>query len=333
MRSGLRYIQYAPPLKAVLTRAFIFTIFVSAVWSLLAVVAARDLHQGALGYGILNGSMGLGAVIGATSLPHIRRKFSADVIVQHRDRGLYRDSARAGVRPLSPGHQSRAAGGRFCLDEHHVDAQSRGAGLGAPLGAGPRLGHLPDGLFRRHGARQCHLGAHCRTSLHAHLARRGGRGLADHFAFQSSPVCGCCGEQPDLLSLRSTYVVPQLAMEPEMSDGPVRILIDCNRIDEQDYKNSSSAIHELRDVRLRDGAMRWGIFQDASDPRRLNETFIMESWIDYLRQLERFTASDRTRSATVWSVLPSRRRAAARHPHDLRQRADECNNAQSRQSS
>src|SRR5271170_3485902 len=65
MRSGLRYIQYAPPLRAALARAFIFTMFVSAVWSLLAVVAARDLHQGALGYGILNGSMGLGAVIGA----------------------------------------------------------------------------------------------------------------------------------------------------------------------------------------------------------------------------------------------------------------------------
>ena len=54
------------------------------------------------------------------------------------------------------------------------------------------------------------------------------------------------------------------------------------------------AIHELRDVRLRDGAMRWGIFQDADDPRHLNETFLMESWIDYLRQRERFTASDRT---------------------------------------
>ena len=81
MRAGLRYVQYAPPLKAALARAFIFTIFVSAVWALLAVVAARDLHQGALGYGILNGSMGLGAVVGATSLPHVRRRFSADVII------------------------------------------------------------------------------------------------------------------------------------------------------------------------------------------------------------------------------------------------------------
>jgi len=81
MRAGIRYIQYSPPLKAALARALIFTSFVSAVWALLAVVAARDLHQGALGYGILNGSMGLGAVVGATSLPRVRRKLSADSII------------------------------------------------------------------------------------------------------------------------------------------------------------------------------------------------------------------------------------------------------------
>jgi len=45
---------------------------------------------------------------------------------------------------------------------------------------------------------------------------------------------------------------------------------------------------------MRDGAVRWGIFQDANDPQHLNETFVMESWIDYLRQRERFTTSDRT---------------------------------------
>jgi Transmembrane secretion effector len=102
-----------------------------------------------------------------------------------------------------------------------------------------------------------------------------------------------CGEQPDLSPMRTDFVVPHLALEPEMHAGPVRILIDYY-IDLEDYNDFVHAAHQLRDVRLRDGAMRWGIFQDANDPRRLNETFIMESWIDYLRQRERFTASDRT---------------------------------------
>ena len=100
------------------------------------------------------------------------------------------------------------------------------------------------------------------------------------------------GEQPDLNPFRSAFAVPQLAIEPVMSDGPVRILIDyC--VEEDDYNGFVHAIHELKDVRLRDGAMLWGIFQEANDPRHLNETFIMEFWIDYLRQRERFTGSDR----------------------------------------
>lgn len=72
IRSGLRYVRYSPNLQSSLLRAFLFTFFVSAIWSLLAVVAQRDLHQGALGYGILNGSLGFGAVIAATQMSRVR---------------------------------------------------------------------------------------------------------------------------------------------------------------------------------------------------------------------------------------------------------------------
>jgi hypothetical protein len=109
------------------------------------------------------------------------------------------------------------------------------------------------------------------------------------------------GQLPDLSPLRSRFLPPQVAIEPEMTDGPVRILIDY-LVDPEDYNAFVHAVHELKDVRLRDGAIRWGIFQDANDPRRLNETFVMESWIDYLRQRERFTASDRTISDRVVSL-------------------------------
>ncbi|HEY5083392.1 MAG TPA: MFS transporter, partial [Rhizomicrobium sp.] len=81
VRAGIRYLRYAPMLQAAFMRTLFFTIFVSAVWALLALVARNDLHQGAMGYGILNGSMGAGAVIGATLLPRVRRKLSADAII------------------------------------------------------------------------------------------------------------------------------------------------------------------------------------------------------------------------------------------------------------
>src|ERR1019366_9513730 len=74
LRAGVRYIQHAPPLQATFVRVFTFTLFASAVWALLAVVAQQDLHQGAMGYGLLNGCLGVGAVTGAVLLPKVRRQ-------------------------------------------------------------------------------------------------------------------------------------------------------------------------------------------------------------------------------------------------------------------
>jgi MFS family permease len=81
IRGGLRYVRYAPSLQASLLRAFTFTFFFSAIWALLAVVASKDMHQGPLGYGILNGSLGLGAVVAAFTLPRVRQRLSTDRII------------------------------------------------------------------------------------------------------------------------------------------------------------------------------------------------------------------------------------------------------------
>jgi hypothetical protein len=64
-------------------------------------------------------------------------------------------------------------------------------------------------------------------------------------------------------------------------------------IRESDYDKFTRAIHRMRDVRMRDGAIRWGVYQDTADPTRMVETFVVESWVEYLRQRERLTTSDR----------------------------------------
>ena len=70
----------------------------------------------------------------------------------------------------------------------------------------------------------------------------------------------------------------------------------------ENYAEFTSRIHRLRGVRLRDGALRWGIYRDAGKPEHLNETFIMESWIEYLRSRERMTASDEQVRQAVWEL-------------------------------
>jgi hypothetical protein len=104
------------------------------------------------------------------------------------------------------------------------------------------------------------------------------------------------GPLPDFTPHRYSRPAPELvgvdSSEPDPNEGPVRISIEyCIPI--ENYAAFTQAIHELRGVRLRDGAVRWGIFRETGDPTHLNETFLMESWLDYLRSRERTTAADR----------------------------------------
>ena len=106
--------------------------------------------------------------------------------------------------------------------------------------------------------------------------------------------------QPDFSPHQYSLLIPKLPSEPEDSAGPVRVSIDYY-IDPRDYAAFAKAVHQLSDVRLRDGAIRWAVYQDAADPSHINETFVTESWLEYLRQRERFTAQDLQIRDRVWS--------------------------------
>ncbi len=55
----------------------------------------------------------------------------------------------------------------------------------------------------------------------------------------------------------------------------------------------AAAMQDLGRIRLRDGAIRWGIFQDAAALNRHVESFLVENWAEHLRQHERITVADR----------------------------------------
>ena len=325
MRAGLRYIQYDPPLKAALARVFLFTIFVSAVWALLAVVAAHALHQGALGYGILNGSMGLGAVIGATSLPRVRRKFSADRIIFIAT-GVFIGT----LLVLAFVHYALVIIPVLLLAGFAWTSTMSTLNLAVQVSAPNWVQARVLGIYQMVFSGGMAIGSIIRGLIAEHISTPVSLAVAAGGLLITLPLSGRMhvlrGELPDLSLFGSNLLIP-LALEPEMSDGPVRILIDYI-VDPEDYNAFVQAIHELKDVRLRDGAIRWGIFQDADNIRHLNETFVMESWIDYLRQRERFTASDRALRDRVFSLHRGNEPPRITHTIYAKQRADESSQKQ-----
>jgi MFS family permease len=297
IRSGLRYVRYAPDLQASLVRAFVFTFFVSAIWSLLAVVARRDLKEGPLGYGILNGSLGLGAVIAATLLHRVRALFSADQILGTAT--LYNVAVlliMAYVRSpsliivaliLSGAAWTSTMSTINVSVQLAVPAWVQARALGTYLmtfQGGMALGSILWGAIAERTSTPIALtGAACGLFLTFPFVRR--------FRILQGPM-------PDHTPFQPRRPAPQLALDTEPTDGPVRISIEY-RIPVENYEEFTHAIHQLRGVRLRDGAMRWGIYRDAIDPEHLEETFIMESWLDYLRSRERITAADELIRAQV----------------------------------
>ena len=53
------------------------------------------------------------------------------------------------------------------------------------------------------------------------------------------------------------------------------------------------AIGDLEPIRHRDGAVSWAVYEDPAHKGRYVETFVVESWLEHLRQHERITVGDR----------------------------------------
>ncbi len=300
VRSGLRYLRFSPTLQGSLVRAFGFTFFVSAVWSLLAVIAKRDLHQGAIGYGILNGSLGLGAVAAAAVLARIRKLVEATKLLTLTSLyyvfalislALVHRPAFVIVTLLGAGFAWTSSMSTLNVSVQlsapsWVAARALGVYLMTFQG-GMALGSVVWGAVAQ------------RTSVSTALLWAAGLMAASLPFLLRIPILK--GTLPDLTPYKWKRPVPTFAAAPDPEDGPVRISIDY-KVLPGDLRAFTEAIYAMKGVRLRDGAIRWAIYRDASDPEHLNETFIMESWLEYLRSRERTTAADQACRERVWAL-------------------------------
>ena len=80
LRAGVRSVASAGLIRRILLRSALFAAPASALWALLPLTATR-LGLTSSGYGLLLGSLGLGAVIGIFVLPSARSRFSDNQVI------------------------------------------------------------------------------------------------------------------------------------------------------------------------------------------------------------------------------------------------------------
>jgi MFS family permease len=288
--TGLRFARHAPPLRAVLARTAAFIIAASALWALLPVVANQQLGLGATGYGVLLGSIGIGAVGGATIMPRLRERLSVDHLVvvltvvfaggmfflAYSDNLLVVNGALVAVGVAWLIVTSSLNVAAQTIAPNWVVARVLGVYLlvfqGGLAGGSAAWGIVAD----RIGARGALLAATATLLL----------GLVGALRWRLRT-----GETLDLRPSQH-WPEPELALELAANDGPVLVTIEY-RVAAPQQAAFCRAMADVQLLRLRDGATRWDLFQDASTPERFLETFVSPSWAEHLRQHERVTIADR----------------------------------------
>ena len=294
LRAGVRYARYNRALRATLVRAIGFFLFASAYWALLPLVARNQLRGGPGLYGTLLAAIGAGAVGGAFLLPRVRGGPDGVVMLGEAGTaaalvlfGLAREGWVAVLACLLAGVSWIGV-----LATLNVSAQTvlpdwvRGRGLAAYVTVffgTMTLGSALWGLVAEHlGLAPAHYIAGAGALLALWLTRR--------WQLQSGPAAD--------LTPSMHWPEPVLAAGVNDDAGPVLVTVEYH-VPAEHREAFLSAMGPLAHERRRDGGYDWNLFQDSAHPERMIETWLVDSWLEHMRQHRRVTRADQASEERV----------------------------------
>lgn len=290
IRAGLRYARSSAPLRATLVRSAGFFLFGSALWALLPLLARGPLSGGPGLYGVLLTGVGLGAVTGAFLLPRLKQRLGADLMVALGTAVLALAMAALALLPVIavalPACFLAGLAWISVLSSLNVSAQMalpawvRSRGLAVNLAV--FFGSMASGSILW-GWLAGRLGLDL-TLLIAAVGAVSGIAATWRWKLLGSATVD--------LTPSAHWPIPVLAEPVADEGGPILVTVEYE-IDPVDHAAFTAAITLLAAERRRDGAFFWQVFADAENPRRRVEVFMLESWLDHLRQHERVTETDR----------------------------------------
>jgi MFS family permease len=292
MRTGLRYVRHAPALRAVFLRAASFTIFGAAIVALLPLIVRFELNRGPTAYGVLLGFFGGGSVFGAIFLQSIRRRMRVNLLIDLSTLlfafTLFIIGISRNFTILSAAMFVSGLTWLLLFSTYNASTQAvvplwvRGRALSFYLlifFGGLSGGSVLWGVVAEATS----------VSLSLIIAALGTiLGLLATRSFSMLKT-----EEMELEPAMDWPTPTLVGSEPEAEQGAVMVTIEYS-IDPARRSGFISAMRKVRQIRRRDGAMRWGLGRDTTDPGRFVEFYVVESWIDHLRQHERLTVADRS---------------------------------------
>jgi MFS family permease len=300
--AALRYVNHSPEILTVLMRTGVVMFFSSALFALLPSVA-KSVNQTAIGYGLLLGCFGAGAIVGALIMQPARARCSIEVIVSTgilifglvilATSGLHRLSTLAPVMLFG--------GAAWVLFISLINALIQNL---APDWVRARVLAIFILVYQGCFA----LG----TAAWGAVAQRSGVRVALVYAgigTIATTALALFAKLPDStadLSPWNHWRMPVVVKEvaPELEQGPVLVTAKYAVISEHTAE-FLNVINQYSRIRRRDGAYRWGIYRDTEAANRYLEIFLVDSWAEHLRQHERQTKADQVLEQRLNSCISS----------------------------
>jgi MFS family permease len=287
--AAIRYVGNAPLTRAVIVRAGLVMFCASALLALLPSVA-HTITPNPLGYGLLLGAFGVGAVCGAVVMQRARGRWPTETLVTAAIAVLGVTTVAVAAVHTLPGLMLLLliSGGAWItfislmnafiqtLAPDWVRARVLALFMLATQG-GLAAGSVLWGAIGSWASVGTALMVGGVTTLAATSLRRIAR-LPDEIA-DVSPW--------------NHWRMPVILQSatPDLDEGPVLVTAEYE-VDPSHANAFLNAMQAYGRVRRRDGASRWGIFRDLERPHIYLESFVVTSWAEHLRQHERFTQAD-----------------------------------------
>jgi MFS family permease len=290
IRTGLQYMRHSLHVRALLVRDFAITICGSAVISLLPLLARNEAGSNSILFGILVGAFGIGGLISGllivprlSRMPIEKRVASATILyaialavisIQHGAVTLFIGVFAVGTALIIlssslnfVAYNSVASWVRTRVVSVHQMVYWGGVALGSIVwGIVAEIWGIPTALLA------------AAIGLVVGLVTSTRYKLKPHTDVDLSPSMH--------------WAMPRTMMNIDDHEGG-SVLVEMEfEIDPARSHEFESAMHRVRSIMLRDGAINWELFHDVENPSRYVMMFTSESWTEHLRQHERVTKAD-----------------------------------------
>jgi MFS family permease len=308
MQGGLRYARHSPELLAAFARAATTLFGGIGLMALLAPFARGTLRLGSLGFGVLLGCMGVGAVVAAATLPKLDGKVSAEVTLSAGTLVL------AGALAMLGGSPNAAVAAPVMLVAglawmSVISSLNVAVQLATPSWVRARVSSVFMLVFQG----SLVLGAvvwgalAVRTSVRVALVFAAAAVAASVVMRLWFPLVG---RVPDFSP--AAWPKPQLVCDPPEDAGPVLVTVTF-RVAAANVDAFLAAMRDLERIRRREGAYNWGVYRDPSTADVYVEVYFVGSWAEHLRQHARVTAEERAAELRAEKLTVEGRARDVRH--------------------